>query len=95
MDIFSNESEHRIKSVEKNPPARHPISKNWDTESLSLGEGFNNRLYELNISYHQHVIIGKAYLGNNTLVVELFRITESTIKYLINQSPKIPRIRRM
>jgi hypothetical protein len=44
MDIFSKDSEHRIKSVEKNPPALDPISRNCDTESLNFGDGLSNRL---------------------------------------------------
>jgi len=45
MDMFSRDSEHLIKSVEKKEPARHPRSRNWETDRRAFGEGFKRRLY--------------------------------------------------
>ena len=51
--MFSKDSEHRIRSVEKNAPAREPRSRNWEIVRRSFGEGFNRRLYAVKISYYQ------------------------------------------
>ena len=49
-DMFSRDSEHRIRSVEKNPPARDPNSRNCETVRRVFGEEFTSRLYGVNMS---------------------------------------------
>jgi hypothetical protein len=44
MEILSRDSEHLIRGLEKNDPARRPRSRNCDVERRDFGDGLRRRL---------------------------------------------------